>query len=305
MPKGFKTPPDKVEKVIALAQTAMTQEEIAKMVDISRRQVARIWDDSGIERGGTSKSRSASPREPGSIADHAQLRASLDHHEALFGLASRLRDENDIPLPHRLIEPGISNWMPPWTGKIEGSPLLAAEQEPLYPYVRIHLSERPLWGHLDALEEGMAYYLEHSRRLASAIADVAMKEATSLWPDLWSEELKNALVPSVMLDAYYGERGMLGIEFTYLVKTVTEAGAMRMELKFGAWSVRSDTQEQAEQMRELHRVVRGRIEGTSEVQILAECMRELEANREAFKLGLVPDDRIRKMLVDNRCELCT
>ena len=107
-----------------------------------------------------------------------------------------------------------------------------------------------------------------------------------------------------MLDAYYGERGMLGIEFTYPVQAVTEAGAMRMELKFGAWSVRPDTQEQAEQMRELHRVVRGRIEGTSEVQILAECMRELEENREAFKLGLVPDDRIRKMLVDNRCELC-
>ncbi len=146
MPKGFKTPPDKVEKVIALAQTAMTQEEIAKMVDISRRQVARIWDDSGIERGGTSRSRSASPREPGSIADHAQRRASLVHHEALFGLASRLRDENDIPLPHRLIEPGISNWMPPWTGKLEGSPLLAAEQDPLYPNVRIHLSENPLLG---------------------------------------------------------------------------------------------------------------------------------------------------------------
>ena len=53
MPKGYKTPPDKVEKVIALAQTAMTQEEIAKMVDISRRQVARIWDNSGIKRGGS------------------------------------------------------------------------------------------------------------------------------------------------------------------------------------------------------------------------------------------------------------
>ncbi len=150
----------------------------------------------------------------------------------------------------------------------------------------------------------MAYYLEHSRRLASAIADVATKEATSLWPDLWSEELKNALVPSVMLDAYYGERKMLGIEFTYPVKAVTEAGAMRIELKFGAWSIRADAQEQADQMRELHRVVRSRIEGKSEVQILAECMRELEANHEAFKLGLVPDDRIRKMLVDNRCELC-
>ena len=60
----------------------------------------------------------------------------------------------------------------------------------------------------------------------------------------------------------------------------------------------------AEQMQELHRAVRSRIEGTSEVQILAECMRKLEANREAFKLGFVPDDRIRKMLVDNRCELC-
>ena len=304
MPKGFKTPQDKVEKVIALAQTAMTQEEIADMVGTSRRQVARIWDNSGIERGGTSRSRSASPREPGSIADDVQLRVSLDHHEALFGLASRLRDENDIPLPHRLIEPGISNWMPPWTGKLEGSPLLAAEQEPLYPYVRIHLSERPLWGHLDALEEGMAYYLEHSRRLASAIADVATKEATSLWPDLWSEELKNALVPSVMLDAYYGERRMLGIEFTYPVQAVREAGAMRIQLKFGAWSIRADAQEQADQMRELHRLVRSRIEGKSEVQILAECMRGLEANHEAFKLGLVPDDRIRKMLVDNRCELC-
>ena len=146
MPKGFKTPPDKVEKVIALAQTAMTQEEIAKMVEISRRQIGRIWDNSGKKRGGTSKSRSASPREPAPIADDAQLRVSLDHHEALFGLALCLRDEIDIPLPHRLIEPGISNWMPPWTGKLEGAPLLAAEQEPLYPYVRIHLPESPFWG---------------------------------------------------------------------------------------------------------------------------------------------------------------
>ena len=118
MPKGFKTPPDKVENVIALATTAMTQEEIAEMVDTSRRNVARIWGKYGIKQGGTSESRSASPRVPGSIADDAQLRASLDHHEALFGLASRLRDENDIPLPHRLIEPGISNWMPPWTRKL-------------------------------------------------------------------------------------------------------------------------------------------------------------------------------------------
>ena len=77
-----------------------------------------------------------------------------------------------------------------------------------------------------------------------------------------------------------------------------------MELKFGAWSIRADLQEQTEQMRDLHRVVRSRIEGIVEVQKLAECMRELEANREALKLGLVPDDRVRKMIVDNRCELC-
>ena len=77
-----------------------------------------------------------------------------------------------------------------------------------------------------------------------------------------------------------------------------------MEIRFGAWSIRADTQEQTERMRVLHRAARSRIEGTSEVQILVECMRKMEANRDAFKLGLLPDDRHRKMLVDNRCELC-
>ena len=39
MPKGHKTPPEKEEQTIALAQTSMTQEEIAEIVGISRRQV--------------------------------------------------------------------------------------------------------------------------------------------------------------------------------------------------------------------------------------------------------------------------
>jgi hypothetical protein len=85
---------------------------------------------------------------------------------------------------------------------------------------------------------------------------------------------------------------------------VTGAEDQRMELRFGARSVGADTQERAEQMCELHRMVRRSIKGAGEVRELAETLRELEAHREALMLGLVPDDRLRKMIVGHRCELC-
>lgn len=50
MPKGYRTPEDKRQKTIALAATDLTQEEIAKDVGLSRRTLARIWAQEGIQR---------------------------------------------------------------------------------------------------------------------------------------------------------------------------------------------------------------------------------------------------------------
>ncbi len=50
MPKGFPTPGEKREQAIALAQTSMTEEQIAKMVGVSRRTLIRIWDKAGVSR---------------------------------------------------------------------------------------------------------------------------------------------------------------------------------------------------------------------------------------------------------------
>ena len=50
MPKGYPTPNQKKEQVIALAQTSMTEEGIAAQVGVSRRTLARIWVRAGIRR---------------------------------------------------------------------------------------------------------------------------------------------------------------------------------------------------------------------------------------------------------------
>ena len=99
MPKGHKTPPEKEEQAIALAQTYMTQEAIAEIVGISRRQVVRIWGNAGISRSSAKIPLKRSPRQAMSRTSEVQEKASLHHQQGLFDMAVRLRDEIIIPLP--------------------------------------------------------------------------------------------------------------------------------------------------------------------------------------------------------------
>ena len=50
MHRGHRTPPDKKEQAIALAQTSLTVDKIAAEVGVSRRTLGRIWKKAGISR---------------------------------------------------------------------------------------------------------------------------------------------------------------------------------------------------------------------------------------------------------------
>ena len=179
-----------------------------------------------------------------------------------------------------------------------------AEEEPLCRYLRDHLRDSNIWRHLEALRQEMVSYRNCVQMLESIIVELGQEEAEALGADLWSEELKAAFVPAIMLDAYYRARALEGIEFTYRLKTTEEAGELGLRLNLGEGSVRVDSQNQADLIRQVHELVRQRVGGTRELHALARKSNELEAHREAFKLKLEPDDRIRKWLAQSSCELC-
>ena len=304
MPKGHRTPPEKKEQVIALARTSMTQEEIAKTVGISRRQVVRILDEAGVSRGGTRRRSEDSRRGVVPVASPERIMASLPHQQALFDLAVRLRDEMVLPLPHEVTRPGAAHWTEPWRGPIDEPPRLMAEEEPLCRFLMDHLRESAIWQHLETLRQGIVSYRDTARRLAIRIVALGQEEAEALGTDIWSKALTAAFVPAVMLDAYYRVRALEGIEFTYRLKATEEAGRLGLRLNLGEGSVRVDSERQADLIRKVHERVRNRVGGAQEVQALAGQTRELETHCEAFQRELEPDDRIRKWLAQSRCELC-
>ena len=179
-----------------------------------------------------------------------------------------------------------------------------AEEEPLCRFLMDHLRESAIWQHLEALRQGMVSYRDCAQRLESIIVELGQVEAEALGTDLWSDALRAAFMPAIMLDAYYRARELEGIEFTYRLKSTEETGELGLRLNLGEGSIRVDSQNQAGLIRQIHELVRQRVSGAQEVHALAGQSKELEAHREAFKQELEPDDRIRKWLGQSSCELC-
>ena len=224
----------------------MTQGKIAETVGISRRQVGRILEKVGINRGSTRMLSEGSRRKAVPVAGPVRHMASLRHQQALFKLAVSLRDEMTFPLPHEFTRSGAAYWLAPWKGPIDEPPKSVFEEETLCPFLRDHLLASDIWLHLEALRQGMACYRDLARRLASMIVEAGRREAEALRTDLWSEALKDAFVPSVMLDAYHRTKGLVGIEFAYRLRAVEEAGDLGLRLSLGEGSIRVESQQQAD-----------------------------------------------------------
>lgn len=304
MPKGKPTTPDKIEQAVALAKTSMTQNEIAEVVGISRRTLVRILDKAGFRRTSASERRTLPSTRSSPIYNEGLSRTIGLHHDNLLALVTQLRDEVAIPPPHRLPGTGVIPWEEPWTGLSSGPPILGVANNALFPYVMKHLSQSGLFENIEALQRGMVDYLKGARILESKIADVGMNKAKELCIGLWSEEVANALVASILLDAFYRETGAIEIDFKYHIERVDDAAEQPLRISFGAWGVRSTSGDHATLVRQLHETVRFEIKGCEEARALAETYITLEAQKEALIRNLQPEDRFRKIFAETRCDLC-
>lgn len=96
MPRGYPTEKAIEDQVIALGETSMTQQEIAEMVGISRRQVGRIWHRVGVRQKGA-RSPFAVPQ-----AVLKQVRGDVAGHGAQ--LLSVLQNLEDVDIFHPATE---------------------------------------------------------------------------------------------------------------------------------------------------------------------------------------------------------
>lgn len=118
MTRGHPTSNSRKEQAIALAETSLTQEEIAAKVGIGRRTLARIWEKAGVVRT-TQESDKQVKRTPIlkpviGVTDPLLLERRKEHHDGLrqeLGLfAAHIR----VPAPERVVwRPGRSEILYP------------------------------------------------------------------------------------------------------------------------------------------------------------------------------------------------
>ena len=150
MLRGYPTKKAAEDQVVALGETSMTQQEIADVVGISRRQVGRIWQKAGIRRMyATSSAKAVSAS---SWAVGADL---LKHHAPLLSVLQNL-ESVDVFKPqfdemNRLLSGQEDKWL------IERCQLLRdkdgrfsielrAEHQVEWVFLQQHLEGHLLWG---------------------------------------------------------------------------------------------------------------------------------------------------------------
>jgi len=106
---------------------------------------------------------------------------------------------------------------------------------------------------------------------------------------------------SILTDLNHRLSGGFGLEYSYI--PVFKEGTWNIALSY--WSLSADSPEELGPWVEVHRALIVEAVDWKLAKKLVEALQNAESAKSAFQRHLSPDDRIRKLLLESQCELCS
>lgn len=242
------------------------------------------------------------------------------HARELLALAARVRDRLLLEPPEEVAAtPEAQRWALWATSPLLATPPRDAQEEaverawrvwrpsgrydaqehPLYPFLRQHLAGEALLGALDTLaqrrEEYMRCVREAYRWLLGECGRLGVPESD-----------REAMALSVLWDVH--QRRVLRNRPHYLYEAVSLApdGRGPWRLPLATWCVgEAQAPEELVALREAHVDLLKHAADDARLRRMAEAFLSLDAAIQGFRGCLLPAARLRKLIVEGRCELCT
>lgn len=306
MAKGFRTPKEKIEKVVALANTTMTQKRIASECGVSERTVSRIWERAGIqhrrtpETTGAQRSSTQTNTAP-PYRQQAKAAAYEQHVREVCELAERLRARLVIPQPIDLYTDFMQRvpaegWY--WhRGKAEIR--FPEDDDPTFASLKQHTENMSFWQRYMRLKEDWAELGTQCQRLLIAIKVEVQRLTGQDWTDSFGQVgATEGFAVSAYYDAVYSVQGGAGLPQLYAQEGETG-------LRFAGWIIAWALSDQHLVLQQAHQELRNtfaRHQLTKDVVTTHEKLTQ-EANHLRVELLAA---KVRKLVLEqtSRCDDC-
>lgn len=234
------------------------------------------------------------------------------HRRELFYFGQGVRDRIAVPHPLdvvRAVPPGPKLWtgqsasMYP-TDSEEASVArdwgygsVEATEHPLFEPFRQHLQGNKTWFALEALQGACYRYCAACRHTYSRLVERALAQTS-----LVNEEVK--VISEALLACVYYRRTTNRDLFTPIIGKSNVNGFPGWQVSLGAWYSMRPTQEEANQASKTFEDLYQNALDDLPLDSLTQAEKELRQEVAAFKSGLEPDARLRKLILYGQCDLC-
>ena len=176
-----------------------------------------------------------------------------------------------------------------------------ARTHSLFPAFQQHLVGQSCWAALEQVEGSFRKYVEACQKAYSKV----LEEINERLGDLAEREAK-AMAESLLMYAYYRVANPSGrLEFSYEPQRTQDKNQVWWYLQLGSWAIGHAEEPVALQPLILaHRELVATLPSRAEWQALGGADRTARQAVEEFQRSLSPYARLRKLVMDGRCDLC-